>query len=117
MNLKLTSASNLQIEADGTPLNLSAEEVERLIRELAKFRKTMVPEVPRKPADGTYEDSEVDPILGVQPVVDHKALMVRHPGIGWLLFLLPENEAQKLGQHLVQPAPSTSTPHSQTRPH
>jgi len=102
------SKSGLRIEAEA-PVTLDAAEVERLIAQLAKFRKTMTPEVPRKPPDGTLDPGEVDPIVGVQPFPDYMVMMIRHPGIGWLPLFLPEGSAQELGRFLLQPVPTTTT--------
>ena len=104
MQFTLTSESNLQVDAFG-PLNLSADETERLIDELAKFRRKMKPEVPRQIPNGQRDGMPVDPIWLVQQFVDQRVLGIRHPGIGWLLFLLPEAEAKKLGGALLQSVP------------
>jgi hypothetical protein len=113
----LVSQARLQVDADSTSLFLSAADVERLIVELAKFRREMTPEVPRKIPDGQHEGGIADPIFSLQLFVDQKFLALRHPGIGWLTFLLPEAEAQKLGRGLVQRLPQTPGQPTPTRRH
>src|SRR5438105_3376884 len=104
MQITLTSEANLRVDAFG-PLNLSADETERLIGELAKLRRNMKPEVSRQIPDGQRDGMPEDPIWMVQKFVEQKVLGLRHPGIGWLLFLLPDAEAKKLGHALQQGTP------------
>lgn len=117
VKITLTSQYHLRIEADGPIINFDVSDVERLILELSKFRQKMTPEVPRKIPDGEHEGGIIDPIFSLQSVVDQKFLGLRHPGIGWLLFLIPEAEAQKLGRALLQPSPQTPGRPALTRRH
>lgn len=92
-----TNPSALRIEADAPLVSLSADDVERLIAELAKFRRNMTPEVSRKLPDGEHGGGTVDPSFLVQTFVDQKFLALRDPGIGWVMFLLPEAEHRNSG--------------------
>jgi hypothetical protein len=111
-----TSQSDLRIDTDSPLVNFSADDVERLIAELSKFRRNMIPEVQRKIPNG--QGGIVDPIYEVlsDPASDEKTVGIRHPGIGWLLFLLPKDEARKLGRALLQASPrATHQPASTLR--
>jgi hypothetical protein len=99
----LTSSSTLCVESDTQPQNLSADDVEKLIAELAKFRQKMKPEVPHELGPPLHVPGIEDPSLAVRSHrgSNAKTIAIRHPGIGWLQFLLSEEEVKKLGDHLL----------------
>jgi hypothetical protein len=114
-----TSQSALRIETDSPLDDFSADDVERLIEELSKFRRNMIPEVQRRIPDTQYERGIVDPIFAVlsDPASEEKTVGIRHPGTGWLLFLLPRDKAQKLGRALLETAPQATDRPVATRLH
>lgn len=101
----------------GGAVTLSAMDVDTVIAQLSKLRGQMKPEIPTSLPDGEHK-GPVDPIWRVNPTIDHKILFVRHPGLGWLSFLFPLNEARNLGNALLHSGPQTAAPQTQTgRPH
>jgi hypothetical protein len=116
-SFKLVSQARLQVDADPTSFFLSAEDVENLIVELAKLRRGMLPEVPKTAPDGQRE-LIVDPAFSGGIVPAGMALVLRHPGIGWLGFLFPLAEARKLASGLAQfVASMSSQPQGTSRRH
>lgn len=83
-------------------LALEAREIDQLIAALARLRDSMFPSVP--------ENAPTDPLPGVgSPLWEvqkydppgNRLLRLRHPGLGWLAFLLTEAEATKLSNDLL----------------
>jgi hypothetical protein len=106
--LSLLSTIELAFELSdhGTPLhkvNLQASDIDLLIARLAHFRATMTPEVPRILSDLKDIGTTVNPtwVLHAPASTNDKLFLVRHPGLGWLMFQLPPSEATKLGHGLL----------------
>jgi len=116
MTMKFTfvSPTNLTIEFSGKA-SLSPSDVENLIKQLALFRKDMKPETPRTLPDGEHSDFPIDPIWTVipQPLSQSVLMGIRHDGLGWLLSLIPKEQAQKLGNALLAGSQSLGQPFSQ----
>ena len=87
---------------------LSALGVEGLIHILMSMRMKMTPPVPEEfPTIPPVKQGPSNPIYAVidVPVMPGKLVMVRHEGFGWLNFLFPQKEADKLAHGLLeQPA-------------
>lgn len=83
-----------------------APEVALLIEQLAGHRAQMADEVVRELDPGALVRGTVDPVWVTQPTpASHPggaSVILRHPGLGWLGFLFPPNEAKKLGDWLLQ---------------
>ena len=69
-------------------LQVTPAEVEILIRHLSDQREKMNEEVPRDLDVGTRLVCTKEPIFRVEADPDGVILALRHPGIGWLGFLL-----------------------------
>jgi hypothetical protein len=99
--------ATLEIHADGTPLAhaiFDPPEFEQLIETLAALRAGMVDEVPREIDPGSRLAAIVDPVWRELPDHDDgKVLSLRHPGFGWLTFLIPWHEATHIAQQLGRP--------------
>jgi hypothetical protein len=98
----LTIAANAE---SPEPIQLSADELDKFIHQLARVRSEMTPQVPVELGEGTALDTVIDPAWQTRPLL-HPALpgrllALRHQGLGWLSFLLPPNEAAALGALLV----------------
>lgn len=85
---------------------LNARGVAAVILELAKVRQDMLPSV----ADALHEGDRI-PVLhspqwacATELMHGSSRVYVRHPGLGWLAFLLQASEAEKLGETLVSQA-------------
>ena len=85
---------------------MTATETDDTIKHLAGFRAEMTPEIPR--------DVPKPPISGPQnpymavfdvPVLPGKVLAIRHPGLGWLSFSLPQKVANGLADGLRGQSP------------
>ena len=95
-------------------LKLDVADVEDMLRNLGEFRAAMKPEVPRVRPTGMVP-ARPDPIWWSEPdaMQGHSLLHIRDDRYGWLHYLLPPNEAKKLGQLLQTQA--VSQPHSPSR--
>ncbi len=85
-----------------------ADEMERLIGELAELRARMVPEVPLSPGFEGREDGPAAARAGGDPCVQVAVMrdgmtrfFVRHAGIGWFGFNLPVERARTLAQYIL----------------
>lgn len=103
--------ATLKLVQGGQPanqINLLPTELEAIITTLGEARAVMpigVPAEPRQDA-GTREIMVIDPAWRTAPTI-HSALngiilRLRHPGFGWLTFLLPHHEALSLGKWLTE---------------
>jgi hypothetical protein len=94
---------------------LEAPELDSLVRLLADLRAGLGDPVPASLDAGARLVALVDPAwqarLPSSPdAPEGVTLALRHPGLGWLGFLLPPREAAVLGQSLVQLAAARSGP-------
>ena len=83
-------------------LELPAEEVAKLIAGLCELRAHLEPPVPMEFPLGQAVGAISDPRWAAEPelLLGQSLLHLRHPGLGWLHFVLPQNEARTLGQLL-----------------
>src|SRR5690348_13313443 len=104
----------LGIRTDGQPATqvaLNARGLDLAIALLGEARAVLKDPVPPAPQqDGnTRELMVLDPRwqtqLPVHPTLNGITLRVRHPGLGWLTFLLPWHEAKSLGEWLKNSTP------------
>lgn len=82
-------------------------ELDTLVRTLADLRALMSDPVPRTLDPGARLTVLSDPAWQVKPPApgtgrDVAVLALRHPGLGWLGFLLPQLEAAALGHGFVR---------------
>jgi hypothetical protein len=112
------AALNLGLVTDGqvaTEVSLTSSELDLILGALGEKRWMMRDQVAKTPtgvvATGsvTRELMVVDPAwrtdLPVHPTLNGITLRLRHPGFGWLTFLLPWHEAKALGEWLVKNSP------------
>lgn len=104
------AAVRVQIPQDGV---LATSDVDELIAALWRARRTMQPAIP-----ATYPKGETEAVMSplvampshhADPV---KGLGIRHPGLGWLIFVLDTTQAVQLGRYLLSTSPEQ--PHSPT---
>jgi hypothetical protein len=83
---------------------LSALGVEGLIQILMTMRMKMTPPVPMEFPTIPPVKGPANPIYAVidVPVMPGKLVMIRHEGLGWLNFLFPQKEADKLAHGLLE---------------
>lgn len=115
----------LELQADTVPLGhmfLNSFSLDDLIRKLAHHRAQLLDEVPLEVAGNVELEVVVDPMWRTlqlvaldeneQKVDDHAALILRHPGYGWLSFALPAHEARRLGEWLLLHSGQSNEPRS-----
>ncbi len=83
-------------------LQLDAAGVDDLLLHLGEFRASMMPEFGRVFATGQKVGAVPDPVWATEPdmMQGHSLLHLRDPRFGWLHYLLPPHEAEKLGRIL-----------------
>jgi hypothetical protein len=94
----------IELWMDGRALGhmvLDAATLEGHIRDLARHRAELADEVPEELEPRARIEGVQDPIWRLGESADDLALALRHPGLGWLSFQFPRNEAAALGRELV----------------
>jgi hypothetical protein len=83
-------------------LQLDADRVDEILRNLGEFRARMKPEFASKHALGQKVGAIADPAWATEPDLmrGHSLLHLRDPRYGWLHYLLPPHEAAKLATFL-----------------
>lgn len=81
---------------------LDVSAVEHILRNLGEFRAQMTPEIAAHYAMGQRVAALPDPAWVTEPdlMFGHSLLHLRDPRYGWLHYLLPPPEAQKLASYL-----------------
>ena len=87
-------------------LRLDVGAVEEILRNLGQFRDQMKPAVAPTFAMGQKVGAVPDPawVTEADLLRGHSLLHLRDPRYGWLHYLLPPHEAQKLGELLQKQA-------------
>lgn len=101
------NAVSLETWSDGKPLAhiiVEASELEQTIQTLANVRAKLVDEVPHELDPGSRLPTVSDPDWQVQPKTgeDSRHLILRHPGMGWLAFELPDDVAAQIAHLLLK---------------
>jgi len=102
---------NIVLEAwvNGVPtggVTLSAAQTDSLIRDLAKSRALLV-----QPVASELDENTIDPVIDPAwqtPEVRYsegRMLSIRDPGLGWLTYIFPENEAADVAAWLTKDLP------------
>jgi hypothetical protein len=90
---------------DQNAIDLNTDEVDELMSALADARFSLEPPVPPEAPKGRSVIVPIDPAWRTQvdlhPELKGVLLTLRHPGFGWMSFLLPHHEARALGEWLV----------------
>jgi hypothetical protein len=105
----------LELQMDGKALGhmyLSAPDMEDHIRAAAKNRAQLSDTVAMDLDPGWRLETFANPVWRTAVHNEGIVLALRHPGLGWLSFLLPRAEARKLGRWLLDnhAAPGTDPP-------
>lgn len=113
---KTGATLTLRIDGQGLALHwdapepqatLSATEIDALISALALYRAHLQPEVAPRLASTTGPFHPVpDPayFIGPEALTGDVLMHLRHPGLGWLSFLLPRHEASRMAELLTRAA-------------
>ncbi len=85
---------------------LSPAQTDALIRDLAKNRALLVQPV-ASDLDENSSDPVVDPawLTPEARYPDGRMLSIRDPGLGWLTYIFPDNEAADIAQWLTKDLP------------
>lgn len=86
------------VEHDATP-----DEVAEMIELLGRVQATLVDAIPLALDPGARVPTAENANFAVQDQEGKKLLLVRHPGYGWLGFLLEEHTRNALAQLLSAP--------------
>jgi hypothetical protein len=83
--------------------SLNPAKVMELIHELSDLRTELAPQVPTSIPTGQRHFVTPEPLWDVSIEVrdDGRVLMIRHPGIGWLGFILPQADCDRLAKKLT----------------
>lgn len=86
----------------GIPSNMSTAQLAQLIDDLSRLREQMRPSVRVDPPDDAIR-AIPDPHMGGRSawVEGRIAMLVRHPGYGWLAFAIKPEAAKELAAHLL----------------
>lgn len=100
----------VQTEEDGKPLAhvyFDGATAEQHAHNVAKWRALLKDEVARDLDPGSRLEAIVDPVWRVSGhrVPEGRILSLRHPGFGWLSFVLPDKEAAALAEWLTKDLP------------
>ena len=84
---------------------LSALKIDDLIQQLADLRETLAPQIPMSPTPLAKFMALPVPEWHVSQELreDGRSLFIRHPGLGWLAFLIPHQDCARLAKHLTRP--------------
>lgn len=96
----------VQLEMDGKPLgwiNLDVAAAHHHLEAVGAARAKLTDEVAATLDTGSRITATFDPTWRTDPgpVPETVSVVLRHPGLGWLGFLLPAQEARALGDSLV----------------
>jgi hypothetical protein len=100
-------AESNQAIADGQTsarfTSLNPAQLEAMIQELSDLREALAPQVPASIAGGQRMFVTPEPIWDVSGEIrdDGKVLLLRHPGIGWLGFIIPHDDCRRLAKKLT----------------
>ena len=86
------------VRIEGKSVMLESGEVDAVIEHLGMLRASMHPEVPRKPSRSHPYLIEMDPCWHAElnPLFDGVVLLLRHTGIGWGAFAIPQESLANL---------------------
>lgn len=81
---------------------LDASAVQEHVRLVGRARALLSDGVSSALDLGSRVEATTLPTWAIDPQPDGPALLLRHPGFGWLAFLLSSHEAEALAQHLLR---------------
>lgn len=96
----------VRFDIGGESAMLGAQDIDALIDWLGKTRATMTPSPPMEPQKHQQYVVELDPCWYVEknPLIDGIVLLLRHSGLGWAGFSMPQSSLEKLQLAMNRPA-------------
>ncbi|MGJ4893809.1 hypothetical protein ACQR2B_06445 [Bradyrhizobium oligotrophicum] len=117
MVLKTTADANrenvlLEMQEDGKPLAhmlLDGASAEGLIHQIGHWRSQLEDEVSPALDPKSLLHAIVDPgwMIDGAKHEGRRLLAMRHPGLGWIAFLIPDGEATKMAEWLSKDLPES----------
>lgn len=104
------------LEIAGGKASLEPAAAEAKAHELARARAELSDRVPETLSEDARIEALFDPLWRTSPHDDGAALLVRHPGLGWLGFVFPPADAKALGQSLIAMAEAHEAAGTGARP-
>ncbi len=99
IKLEQSSIGHATLSVGDSTADLSARDIDRLIRDLAAARALMMPIHPAEPPDDPDRLHRSDNLLWlVRPAPNHAAIefAMQHPGLGWSVMWLSRAQAEDL---------------------
>jgi hypothetical protein len=98
----------IEIQEDGQTragIVYDRPELEDLIHNLANSRAEMSEQVPEDIDPGTRKEAQLNPRWKVRSDVWDRGpvLLLRHSGLGWLSFAIPQDQADEIAKCLLDP--------------
>jgi hypothetical protein len=92
---------------DGTPLGhmfFDGATAEKHIHDMARHRAALSDPVAPDLDPGARLEAQIDPAWRIPPYryPQGRLLCLRHPGLGWLSFVLPDKESQAIAEWLTK---------------
>lgn len=86
---------------------LDVNDVDSLIETLGHIRSALAPLPPVEPSRTHQYAIEIDPCwyIDTNPLFDGVVLLLRHTGLGWTGFALPQSSLERLQEAIVRPVP------------
>jgi hypothetical protein len=83
--------------------SLDPAKIEQMIQDLSDLREELAPQVPSSVPPGKRLFVTPEPIWKVSAEVreDGRVLLIRHPGLGWLGFIIPQADCDRLAEKLT----------------
>ena len=101
MRIKIALCAYSQTQPRLTSLNPT--KVMELIHELSDLREALAPQVSTSIPAGQRHFATPEPLWEISAEVreDGRVLLIRHPGLGWLGFIIPHNDCERLAEKLT----------------
>jgi hypothetical protein len=100
IKLKLSSDNtHAALSVAGTSADLTAPDIDRLIRDLAAVRASMIPVHPAEPPDDPGKLHQSDNLLWSVKAAPEKSAIrfaAQHPGLGWMAMWLSRAQVEDL---------------------
>jgi hypothetical protein len=94
-----TGGAQAALSIAGATVDLSAHDIDRLIRDLAAARATMTPVHPAEPPGDTAKVHQSDNLLWSVKAAPEKSAIrfaTQHPGLGWMAMWLSREQVEDL---------------------
>lgn len=86
------------LEIDGQRFRFNTLQLDALMKAIASARAEMLPAIPTQAPLGQSGEAILDPFYWTQldPNTGNSLMLIRHPALGWLAFMLPAHERERI---------------------